>query len=127
MIAANVVTSRRMQDVMQHDNSGVVAPATIDRRMLLSPSIDAELRTHVQQLLVAYGARVRKLIETYSLAKHGVDGADVEQQIRIRLWRAIDRESSASFNSSYIQRVVLSTVIDAIRSANEQHAEPSLP
>ncbi|HEY0180464.1 MAG TPA: sigma-70 family RNA polymerase sigma factor [Dokdonella sp.] len=72
----------------------------------------------------AYGTRVKALLQTYGLDRHGVDPADVEQEVRIRLWKAIERDRSGAFHASYVQRVVASTVIDALRRAEVRAAEP---
>jgi RNA polymerase sigma-70 factor (ECF subfamily) len=87
-------------------------------------SLDPALRARLHQLLAEYGAKVRRLIEGHGLGQHGIDPADIEQEVRIRLWKALERDRNAAFHASYIQRVVLSTVIDAIRAANSRPAEP---
>lgn len=87
-------------------------------------SIDPALRQRLQQLLADYGAKVRALIEGHGLGQHGIDPADIEQEVRIRLWKALERDRNAAFHTSYIQRVVLTTVIDAIRAANARPVDP---
>lgn len=81
------------------------------------------VHVRLEALFVAYGARVQRLLHTYGLDKHGIDPADVEQEIRIRLWHAIERDRSGAFGASYVQRVVASTVIDALRRAKVRLAE----
>ena len=78
----------------------------------------------LQRLLADFGAKVRVLVATHGLGQHGIDPEDVEQEVRIRLWRAVERDRSAAFHASYIQRVVASTVIDALRRAQVRAAEP---
>jgi len=90
--------------------------------LMSSPSDPIHAR--LEELLAAYGARVRALLSTYGLDKHGVDPADVEQEVRIRLWHALERDRSGAFHASYVQRVVASTVIDALRRAQVRAAEP---
>ena len=87
-------------------------------------SLDPALRARLHQLLADYGAKVRLLIQSHGLGQYGIDPADIEQEVRIRLWKALERDRNAAFHTSYIQRVVLSTVIDAIRAANSRPAEP---
>ena len=82
------------------------------------------VHARLEELFRTYGARVRALLRTYGLDKHGVDPADVEQEVRIRLWRAIERDRSGAFHASYVQRVVASTVIDALRRAEVRATEP---
>ena len=82
------------------------------------------VHARLEELLVAYGGRVRALLVGYGLDKHGIDPADVEQEVRIRLWHALERDRSGAFHASYVQRVVASTVIDALRRAQVRAAEP---
>ena len=87
-------------------------------------SFDPALRARLHQLLADYGARVRSLIEGHGIGQYGIDAADIEQEVRIRLWRALERDRNAAFPASYIPRTVLSAVIDAIRAANARPADP---
>ena len=89
---------------------------------MAAPRDPAHIR--LEELLVAYGARVRRLLLTYGLDRQGVDPADVEQEVRIRLWHALERDRSGAFRASYVQRVVATTVIDALRRAQVRAAEP---
>jgi len=86
--------------------------------------VDPGIRDRLVRLLADYGAKVRQLIENHRLDKHGIDGADIEQEVRIRLWRALEREPEGTFNAAFIQRVVLTTVIDAVRAAAARPSEP---
>ena len=82
------------------------------------------VHARLEELFRTYGARVKGLLKTYGLDRHGVDPADVEQEVRIRLWHAIERDRSGAFHASYVQRVVASTVIDALRRAQVRATEP---
>lgn len=87
-------------------------------------SLDPALRQRLHRLLADYGVKVRSLIEGHGLGQYGIDPADIEQEVRIRLWKALERDRNAAFHTSFIQRVVLTTVIDAIRAANARPVEP---
>ena len=87
-------------------------------------SLDPALRQRLHKLLADYGAKVRALIDGHGLAQYGIDPADIEQEVRIRLWKALERDRNAAFHTSFIQRVVLTTVIDAVRAANARPVEP---
>ena len=82
------------------------------------------VHARLEELFRTYGARVTGLLKTYGLDKHGIDPADVEQEVRIRLWKALERDRSGAFHASYVQRVVASTVIDALQRAEVRAAEP---
>ena len=72
------------------------------------PSTDIQLR--LEQILRDYGTRLRYLLRSHKLDQHGIDPDDVEQEVRIRLWRAIERDRFGDFHASYIQRAVTSAV-----------------
>lgn len=76
------------------------------------------------QVLGDFGNRLSVLLRSYRLDRHGVDPADIEQEVRIRLWKAIERDRSGAFHASYVQKVVATTVIDALRRAEVRAAEP---
>lgn len=78
----------------------------------------------LNELLQRFGSRVRAQIASNSLSLHGIDPDDVEQEVRIRLWRALERDPNAQFPASYIQRVVTTVVIDAVRRAQVRAADP---
>lgn len=82
------------------------------------------VHARLEALFVTYGAKVRGLLTTYGLDKRGIDPADIEQEVRIRLWHALERDRSGAFHASYVQRVVASTVIDALRRAEVRATEP---
>ncbi len=86
----------------------------------MNRAIDAAL----EALLARHARKVRQQIESHRLAAHGIDPDDVEQEVRIRLWRALERDPNAVFPASYIQRVVLSALVDAVRRAEVRAAEP---
>lgn len=87
-------------------------------------SFDPAVRARLHRLLADYGTKVRMLVQGHGLGQYGLDPADIEQEVRIRLWKALERDRNAAFHTSYIQRVVLTTVIDAIRAASARPAEP---
>jgi RNA polymerase sigma factor (sigma-70 family) len=87
-------------------------------------NLDPALRARLHQLLREYGSKVRILIDRHCLGQYGIDAADIEQEVHIRLWKALERDRNAAFHTSYIQRTVMSTVVDAIRAANSRPSEP---
>ena len=84
----------------------------------------SELHRRLEALLAEFGSRLKALIRNQCGPKSALDPDDVEQEVRIRLWQAIERDRNAAFGASYIQRVVVSAVIDAHRRATVRAAEP---
>lgn len=87
-------------------------------------STSIEIQQRLEQILRDYGGRLHFLLRSHKLDRHGIDPDDVEQEVRIRLWRAIERDRFGDFHASYIQRTVASAVIDALRRAEVRAAEP---
>ncbi len=81
-------------------------------------------RQRLEAILAEHGERVRKAMLRFRLPQHGIDPDEVEQQVRIRLWKAVQRDRFGTFNASYIQRVVASTAIDAMRRTRVRPSEP---
>ena len=77
----------------------------------------------LDQLLRRFAARVRAQIESNRLIQHGIDPDDVEQEVRIRLWKALERDPNADFPASYIQKVVVTAMVDALRRAQTRTAD----
>lgn len=83
-------------------------------------SADAAL----QALIARFGARVRAQIASHRLDRHGIDADDVEQEVRIRLWHALQRDPNTPLPASYVQRTVMSVLVDAVRRSEARPAEP---
>lgn len=66
---------------------------------------------------------MRAQIESNRLIQHGIDPEDVEQEVRIRLWKALERDPNADFPASYIQKVVVTVMVDALRRAQVRAAD----
>lgn len=75
----------------------------------------SEVDTHLAAVLAKHGTRLRILVVQHCPAEQGLDADDIEQEVRIRLWKALEREKNPALPASYIQRVVVTTVIDALR------------
>jgi RNA polymerase sigma-70 factor (ECF subfamily) len=84
---------------------------------------DAE-HARIERVLREFGARLRQAVRRQCGPDSGIDPEDVEQEVRIRLWRALMRDRSEAAHASYIQKVVVSVVVDAFRRARLRATEP---
>lgn len=75
------------------------------------------------RLLTRSSRSVRHQLRMHDLCRHGIDEDDVEQDVRIRLWTTLRREPGCELSGAYIQRVVLSAIIDAVRRARTRRLE----
>ena len=53
----------------------------------------------------------------------GLDPDDVAQEVRIRVWRAIEDGRITDLHASYLQKLVVSVVVDSLRRARVRYAE----
>jgi len=68
-----------------------------------------------ERLLQQYSALLKGLISQHCPRDLGIDVVDVEQEARLRLWRALEREKELTDPASYIHRIAITTTIDAVR------------
>jgi len=84
---------------------------------------DAE-HARIERVLREFGARLTQSVRRHCGRDSGIDPDDVEQEVRIRLWRALQRDRLETAHASYIQKVVVSVVVDAFRRARLRATEP---
>lgn len=68
-----------------------------------------------QRLLEDYGKFLRNVIAQTCPRNLGIQINDIEQEARLRLWRAIRSERELTDAASYIYRIAVTTTIDAVR------------
>lgn len=68
-----------------------------------------------ESILERYAALLRSIIARQCPRNLGVDVTDIEQEAKVRLWRALQREKKLDEPASYIYRIAVSATIDAVR------------
>ena len=76
-----------------------------------SESKDQEL----EQILARFSGFIRATIRHYHPEKFGVDLEDVLQDVKIKLWKLLHNEKKIENYSSYIKKIVDTSVIDQFR------------
>jgi RNA polymerase sigma factor (sigma-70 family) len=82
-----------------------------------------EVEAEFNAILEKYGAFLRQTIARVCPKDLGIQFDDIEQEARLRLWRAIEAEREINFHGSYIYRIVVSVTINAIRRAKSRREE----
>lgn len=59
-------------------------------------------------------------IQKFNLPKEGIDPDDVFQEVRIKIWKLLNDEKKIISYSSYIKKIVDSSVIDHIRKMRRE-------
>jgi len=86
-------------------DSGFASPLPFD------DAPDARL----ERLLERHAALLRTLIAQHCPRDLGIQLSDIEQEARVRLWKALQREKELNDPASYIYRIAVSATIDAVR------------
>lgn len=78
-------------------------------------SIDSKSTLIFKQALADFGGKIKAAVKQHSRGKMALDPDDIEQEVQIRLWRAIESGRIDVLTASYVQKVVVTVVIDATR------------
>lgn len=78
-----------------------------------------------ERILRPHEPGLRALFVRRLAGRSGVDADDLVQETRIRLWRALDGERNLDSPASYIQKVAVSVLIDALRRKAARPEEPA--
>lgn len=71
-------------------------------------------------LIERFSGYIRAQIQKFEPQRSGIDPDDLTQEIRIKLWKVLKNEKKILNYSSYIKKIVDSTVIDHIRKSRRQ-------
>ncbi|MGH9754445.1 MAG: RNA polymerase sigma factor [Blastocatellia bacterium] len=82
-----------------------------------------EIEAEFNAILEKYGAFLRQTIARICPKHLGIQFDDIEQEARLRLWRALEAEREINFHGSYIYRIVVSVTINAIHRAKARREE----
>jgi RNA polymerase sigma-70 factor (ECF subfamily) len=82
-----------------------------------------EIEAGFNAILEKYGAFLRRTIARICPKDLGIQFDDIEQEARLRLWRAIEAEREINFHGSYIYKIVVSVTINAINHAKARREE----
>ena len=75
------------------------------------------------QLVKEFGLYLRNTIASICPKNLGIQIDDIEQEARIRLWKALEKDVEIRDHASYIYRVAFTTTIDAIRRVKSRKEE----
>ena len=79
--------------------------------MTWSEQKDREL----EQILIRFSGFIRAVIRRYHPEKFGVDLEDVLQDVKIKIWKLLHDEKKIENYSSYLKKIVETSVIDQFR------------
>jgi RNA polymerase sigma-70 factor (ECF subfamily) len=89
--------------------------------------IGSETESRFNSLLDTYGELLRRAIMRVCPKDLGLQFNDIEQEARIRLWRAVTSEREIRNPGSYIYRIAVSATINAIQQVKARREEQLSP
>jgi RNA polymerase sigma factor (sigma-70 family) len=75
----------------------------------------ARLRLKLEQIVSEYGRLIRSVVRKVCRARPAIDVEDVEQEVRLKLWKVVSNRTEIEHLPSYVYRVAYSVAVDQIR------------
>ena len=85
------------------------------------PTVDLEERFNL--VVEEFGVLLRRAIVRFCPRDKGLQFDDIEQEARLRLWRALQNEREVTNYASYLYRIAATATIDALRRVQARHEE----
>lgn len=86
-----------------------------------SPAVEVEERFNL--VVEEFGILLRRAIIRVCPRDKGLQFDDIEQEARMRLWRALQDEREVTNYASYLYRIAATATIDAMRRIQARHEE----
>ncbi len=83
----------------------------------------SETEARFDAIVEEYGKFLRDAISQICPKDMGLEFDDIEQEARLKLWRAIESEREIRNLPSYIYRIAVTTTIDAMRKVQDRREE----
>src|SRR5215510_15698921 len=84
-----------------------------------SPTVEERFNAVVDE----FGVLLRRAIVRLCPHDRGLQFDDIEQEARMRLWRALQAEREVTNYASYLYRIAATATIDAMRRIQARHEE----
>lgn len=87
-------------------------------------TVPEKVRGSIDAVLSALAPALRRALRRRFPSGRGLDFDEIEQEARIRLWKALERETDIESPASYVARIAVSVTIDALRRQQTRREEP---
>lgn len=74
----------------------------------------------IEKIIERFSLFIKASIQRFNPQESGIDPDDIAQEVKIKLWKAFRSEKKIKYHSSYIERVVYTTTIDAMRKLRRE-------
>ena len=90
---------------------------------MANKSGSAEVEERFNAVVEEFGVMLRRAIVRLCPHDKGLQFDDIEQEARLRLWRALQDERKVTNYASYLYRIAATATIDAMRRVQARHEE----
>ena len=90
---------------------------------MIKKSRAVEVEERFNAVVEEFGILLRRAIVRFCPPDRGLQFDDIEQEARMRLWRALQAESEIENYASYLYRIAATATIDAMRRIQARHEE----
>src|SRR5262245_21491034 len=90
---------------------------------MIKKSQAVEVEERFNAVVEEFGVMLRRAIVRYCPRDKGLQFDDIEQEARMRLWRALQDEREVTNYASYLYRIAATATIDAMRRLQARHEE----
>jgi RNA polymerase sigma factor (sigma-70 family) len=90
---------------------------------MIEKSRTIEVEERFNAVVEEFGVLLRRAIIRHCPRDKGLQFDDIEQDARMRLWRALQAERDVTNYASYIYRIAATATIDAMRRVQARHEE----
>src|SRR5918992_5653774 len=90
---------------------------------MVKKSREVEIEEQFNAVVEEFGILLRRAIVRLCPHDKGLQFDDIEQEARMRLWRALQAEREVTNYASYLYRIAATATIDAIRRVQARHEE----
>ena len=96
---------------------------TTPPEVFTEPSLTVDVEARFNTVVDEFADYLRNIITKLCPKDLGLEHTDIEQEARIRLWRALQSGTEIRDLASYIYRIAANTTIDAIRRVKARREE----
>jgi RNA polymerase sigma factor (sigma-70 family) len=90
---------------------------------MVKKSREIEIEERFNAVVEEFGIVLRRAIVRLCPHDKGLQFDDIEQEARMRLWRALQAEREVTNYASYLYRIAATATIDALRRVQARHEE----
>jgi|SoiMethySBSTD1v2_1073268.scaffolds.fasta_scaffold13993_3 RNA polymerase sigma-70 factor, ECF subfamily len=90
---------------------------------MVKKSRAVEVEERFNAVVEEFGVLLRRAIVRFCPRDKGLQFDDIEQEARMRLWRALESEREVTNYASYLYRIAATATIDAMRRIQARHEE----